>query len=107
MVTEKFQIYGIKITANTFESQKIESVHFYSCPPSKTLPHHYPPGRQEWPIPPEQRNLKIFFPEEKKGGDRIMELKKLPKLTRELVTRFDKFHHVCKLSILGLCFDVQ
>ena len=35
MVAEKFQIYGVKITGkyiNTFVSQKIESVHFYSCP---------------------------------------------------------------------------
>ena len=41
MVAEKFQIYSVKITANTFASQKIEAVHFYSCPPpppSKTLP---------------------------------------------------------------------
>ena len=30
MVSEKFQIYSVKITANTFVSQKIKSVHFYS-----------------------------------------------------------------------------
>ena len=28
MVVKKFQSYGVKITANTFSSQKIESVHF-------------------------------------------------------------------------------
>ena len=46
---EKFQIYGVKITANTFVSQKIESVHFYSCPQTKLSPgfYHYPPGRQD------------------------------------------------------------
>ena len=27
--------FGVKITANTFVSQKIESVHFYSCPQAK------------------------------------------------------------------------
>ena len=110
MVAEKFQIYSVKITANTFESQKIESVHFYSCPSSKTFSHRYPPGRQELPIPPEQRFLKIFFPEQNKTrgeGGGIMELKKLPKLTRESVTHFEKFHHLCKLHIFGLCFDVQ
>ena len=32
MVAEKFQIYSIKITANTFVNQKIESFRFYSCP---------------------------------------------------------------------------
>ena len=30
MVAEKFQIYSVKTTANTFVSQKIESVQFYS-----------------------------------------------------------------------------
>ena len=38
MVAEKFQIYSVKITANTFVNQKIESVHFYSCPQAKLLP---------------------------------------------------------------------
>ena len=38
MVAEKFQIYSVKITANRLVSQKIESIQFYSCPPSKTLP---------------------------------------------------------------------
>ena len=38
MVAKKFQIYSVKTTANTFVSYKIESVQFYSCPPSKTLP---------------------------------------------------------------------
>ena len=68
--------------------------------------YHYPQGRREWRIPPEQRFLKIFFPEQKEG-ERIMELKKLPKLTRVLVTSFDKFHHLCNLYIFGLCFVVQ
>ena len=55
----------------------------------------------------------IYFPEEKGGGGRgtgwvrIMELKKLPKLTKVSVTSFDKFHHLCNLSIFGLCFVVQ
>ena len=35
MVAEKFQIYIVKTTANTFVSQKIESVQFYSCPQAK------------------------------------------------------------------------
>ena len=35
LVAEKFQIYRGKITSNTFVSQKIESVHFYSCSQAK------------------------------------------------------------------------
>ena len=41
-------------------------------PLSKTLPQVFiiiPEGRRELPIPPEQRFLKTFFPEEKGGED--------------------------------------
>ena len=38
MIAEKFQIYGVKITANTFVNQKIESVQFYSCHQAKLSP---------------------------------------------------------------------
>ena len=38
MVAKKFQIYSVKTTANTFVSQKIESVQFYSCPQAKLSP---------------------------------------------------------------------
>ena len=38
MVVEKFQIYSVKITANTFVGKNIESVHFYSCPQAKLYP---------------------------------------------------------------------
>ena len=79
---------------------------FLLKPPSKILPHHYPLDRQELPIPPEQRFLKIFFPSQKRG-ERIMELKKLPKLTRVLGSSFDKFHHRCNLYIFILCFVAQ
>ena len=69
MIAEKFQIYSVKITANTFVSQKIASVQFYSCLQAKLFPRffHYPPGRQELPIPPEQGFLKIFFFLRRKG----------------------------------------
>ena len=38
MVAEKFQIYSVKTTANTFVSQKIESVQFYSRLQAKLSP---------------------------------------------------------------------
>ena len=38
MVAKKFQIYSVKTTANTFVSQKIESVQFYLCPQAKLSP---------------------------------------------------------------------
>ena len=39
MIAEKFQIDSVKITGNTFVSQKkMESVHFYSCLQPKLSP---------------------------------------------------------------------
>ena len=38
MVAEKFQVYSVKITSNTFVNQNIESVCFYSCPQAKISP---------------------------------------------------------------------
>ena len=57
MVAEKFQIYSVKNTANTFVIQKIESFQFYSCPQAKLSQFFMiiPPGRRELPISNEQR----------------------------------------------------
>ena len=80
---------------------------FTHSPKQNSAPvfYHYSPDRRELSNPPEQRFLKIFFPEEK--GERIMELKKIPKLPKALVTSLDKFHHLCNLYISGLYFVVQ
>ena len=118
-VAERFQIYSVKITANTSLRKKVESVHFYSCPKQKFPAgfYHSLPDRRKLPIPPERRFLNIFFLEEKrewsgwgrgsKAGQKIMELKQLPKLTKVSVTCFDKFRHLCNLYIFGLCFVIQ
>ena len=108
MVVEKFHIYSVKITANTFVSPKIETCSFLLMALSKTPPlgfYHYPPGRREL----EQYFLKIFFPEEKRGrgggGEKIMELKKLPKLTMsQVLTNSTLFATV---YIFSLCFVLQ
>ena len=65
MVAEKFQIYSVKTTANTFVSQKIESVQFYSCPQAKLSPRFLSLSPRQTGIAhfPEQHFLKIFFPE--------------------------------------------
>ena len=45
--------------------------------------YHYPPERWELPVPAEQDFLEIIFPENGGGcGGGIMELKKIPKLTK-------------------------
>ena len=103
MVAEKFQIHSVKITANTFVSQKIESVHFYS----KLSPEFLSLSPRQTGIAHSSRIAlfeDIFSWGER--GESIMELKKLPKL-KVSVTSFDKFHHICNLYIFGLCFVIQ
>ena len=93
MAAEKFQIYSVKIIANTFVSQKV-----LLMPPSKTpRPAPYPPpspgfyrylpGRQELPIPPEQHFQKIFFPEQKEGGEEYG-VEKITKISNVIGHRF-------------------
>ena len=77
-------------------------------PPSKTLP-------QVFTIILQAEGNCLFFPNSvfwryfswEEMGERIMELKKIPKLTKVSVTSLDKFHHLCNLYIFGLCFVVQ
>ena len=98
MITEKFQIYSVKITGKYICESKnwicsfllmAPSFRFLSTPPSGFW--HYPPGRRKLPTPPEQRFLKFFSWAERRK--RITELEKIPKLTRVLVTYFDKLRH--------------
>ena len=94
---EKFQIYSVKLLV----WQKLESVHFSSCPQIKTLPQIFiiiPVADGNCPFHLNSLFWRYFFLS-RKGGERIMEVKKL---TRVLVTRFDKFHHLCNLYIFGL-----
>ena len=53
----------LRLLANTFVSQKIESFIFSHAPKQNTSPgsYHYPPSRGKLPIPPEQRFLGISF----------------------------------------------
>ena len=56
LVAEKFHIYGVKITATTFVSQKVNLFIFTHAPKQNSPPsfYHYSPGKREMPIPPEQ-----------------------------------------------------
>ena len=100
---KSFKLTVLRLLANIFVCQKVEFVHFYSCPQAKLSPS----------VSPEQRLLKIYF---SPAGERIVEFsknyQKLPKntkikLTRVLVTSFDKFHYLCSLQIVGFCFVVS
>ena len=69
MVAEKFQIYSVKVNANTLVSQKIESAQFYSWPQAKLSPRFLSLFIRQTGIAhsPEQHFLNIFFPEQKEG----------------------------------------
>ena len=76
-----FKFMELRLLANTFLSQKIKSVHFYSYPQAKLSAERGVGGREDH------------------GGEQI-------KPTRVLLTSFDKFHHLCSLHIFGFCFAV-
>ena len=87
MLAEKFQIYRVKIIANTFVSQKIESVQFYSY--LQVFIIIIPQAAGDCPF---LRNSVFwkYFLLNRKRTERLMELKKLPKLTSVLVKSFNK-----------------
>ena len=81
--------------------KKIESVHFYSCHQAKLSPRFLSLSRRETGIAYSSRTafLEFIFSWGERG-ERIMELKKTPKLTKVSVTSFYKFHHLCNLYIM-------
>ena len=68
---KNFKLMVLRLLANTFVSQKSESVHFYPCLQVKLSRrfYHYPLGRRKLPTPPGQRFLKIYFFPSRKGGE--------------------------------------
>ena len=95
--------FSVTIIANTFVSQKIESVHFYSCPQGKLYRRFLSLSSRQKGISHSSQTVffeDIFSWEERR--ERIMELKKITKLTKVSVTSLDKFHH-----LRDLCFVVQ
>ena len=83
LVAEKFQIFSVKTTANTFVSQKVESVQFYSCPQAKLSPRF-------WSLSPRQTGIShstrtafsedIFSWAERGGEDYVV--KKITKINK-------------------------
>ena len=71
MVVEKFQSYSIKIIEIHLWVKKLNLFILNHGPKENSFPgfYHYLPGRRELLIAPEQRFLKIFFPEQKGGND--------------------------------------
>ena len=75
-------IVSLRLLVNTFVSQKIESVHFYPSPQAKLSTRNFIIIPRQKKITHSSRTAfskDLFFPLQK-GGRRIMELKKLPRL---------------------------
>ena len=49
--------------------------------------YHYPPGRRKLPFTPEQHFLKIFFPEQKEGGEDYV-IEKIAKINKGIGHKF-------------------
>ena len=82
-----FKFIVFRLLANIFVSQKIKSLHFYSCPRAKLSPRFLSLSPREKEI---THSSRAAFSEDisssaERGGEKIMEFKKLPKLTRVLV----------------------
>ena len=81
--------------------KQIESVHFYSCHQAKLSARFLSLSRRETGIAYFSRTafLEYIFSWGERG-EGIMELKKIPKLTKVSVTSFDKFHYLCNLYLM-------
>ena len=88
MIAEKFQVYSVKTTVNTFVTQKLNLFNFTHAPKQNypTGFYHQPPGNGELPIPPKQYFLKIFFLEQKEGGEDYVE--KITKINKGICHKF-------------------
>ena len=86
MVAEKFQIYSVKTTANTFVSQKIESAQFYSCPQTKL-------SSMFWSISPRQTGIAhstrtAFFEDVAEWGGEDYVAEKIIKINKGIGHKF-------------------
>ena len=91
MIAEKFQIYSVKITANTFVSQKIESFHFYSCPQAKLSPRFLSLSSRQTGIAYSSRILffeDIFSWGERGGGGEDYGVEKNTKVNKGISHKF-------------------
>ena len=67
---KSFKFIVLTLLTNTFVSPKIESIHFIHAHNQNSLSGlcHHPLGIRKLPIPPKQRFLKMFFPQQREWG---------------------------------------
>ena len=68
---KSFKFIVLRLLANTFVSQKIESAHFYSCFQAKFSPgfYHYHPGRRNFSFLLNSVFWRSFFPQQNRGRE--------------------------------------
>ena len=68
---KSFKFIVLRLLQIHFWVKKLNLLNFTHTPKQNSRPsfYHYPPGRRELPIPPKQHFLKIYFPEQKEGGE--------------------------------------
>ena len=99
MIRKSFKFMMLRLLANTFVSQKTESVHFYSLAPSKTLPQFFiitPQTEGNYPFPPNSIFWRSIFPQEKAERIGLWSWKNYQNSTYEGV---GIIHHLCNFSI--------
>ena len=104
-----FKFKVLRLLENTFVSQKIESVHFYSCTQAKLSSRFLSSqihAEGTYLFLPNKVFWKSIFRQQKRGENYGAEKMTKIKLARILVTSFDKFHHFCNLYVFGFCFAV-
>ena len=89
MVAESFKFIVFRLLQIHFSVKQIDSVQFYSCPQAKLSPgfYHYSPGKRKLSIPPKQHFLKIFLPEQNKGGEDYV-VEKITKTNKGIGRKF-------------------
>ena len=73
---KSFKFMVLRLLENTFVSEKLESVYFYSYPQAKLSPWSLSSplqAEENYPFPPNSACLKSVFPKQKVG--RVMDLK--------------------------------
>ena len=72
-----------------FWVKKLNLFNFTHAPKQNSPPgfYHYPPGRRELRITPEQHNPKTFFPEQKEGGEDYV-VEKIAKINKGIGHKF-------------------
>ena len=91
MVAEKFQIYNVKINANTFVSQKKWICSFLLMPSSKTLSQIViiiPQADGNCPYLPNSVFWRYFFLSRKKGGVEDYGVEKITKIKKGIGHKF-------------------